>query len=99
MALNDYDAAKDPLRNVVNTQVARYGPAPSLSDTVDLTEYGVFVVVATGNITFLPVINDAADPITITGAPVGYMIPWQIRRIFATGTTATLRAVSKVFTA
>jgi hypothetical protein len=49
------------------------------------------VVVATGNVICRPV-NAGAD-ITITGAPVGMILPWHCTKIERTGTTATLATV------
>lgn len=48
-------------------------------------------VVATGNIVCRPA-NASAD-ITVTGAPVGYVLPWHCSAIRQTGTTATLATV------
>lgn len=49
------------------------------------------VVVATGNVVCRPV--DGGSDITITGAPVGMMLPWHCSAIRQTGTTATLATV------
>lgn len=49
------------------------------------------VVVATGNVVCRP-LNAGAD-ITITGAPVGMVLPWHCTKITKTGTTATLATV------
>ena len=77
------------------------GPATFGNDgaTIDLssTDYTVpatvkaIVVVATGNVVCRPV-NAGAD-ITITGAPVGMVLPWHCTKIEQTGTTATLATV------
>jgi hypothetical protein len=68
-------------------------------DTISLasTDYTVpstvkaIVVVATGNVVCRAV-NGAAD-ITITGAPVGFILPWHCLTIVKTGTTATLATI------
>ncbi len=49
------------------------------------------VVVAAGNVVCRP-LNAGAD-ITITAAPVGYILPWHCTKIESTGTTATLATV------
>lgn len=51
------------------------------------------VVVATGNILCRP-LNGGAD-ITITGAPVGMMLPWHCSVIRQSGTTAALATVAE----
>jgi hypothetical protein len=67
--------------------------------TIDLstTDYTVpdtvkaIIVVAAGNVICRPV--DAAADITITDAPVGFVLPWHCTKIEMTGTTATLATV------
>lgn len=97
MTLNTYDKSKDLLSDNIRSQVARKGTLVVPSDTDDFTNYLLVCVVVTGDVKFLPVINDTADPITMASLPVGYIIPWQVRRIFATDTTATLRTIDKVY--
>jgi hypothetical protein len=48
-------------------------------------------VVSSGNIVFRA--PDSAADITITGAPVGYVIPWHCSFIRRVGTTATLATI------
>ena len=95
-----YDPTKDP--NSGNnysagkrrTRLATKGKAITPSDTVDLTAYAAGIVVtAAGNVKYLPSGNADADTITITAAPVGYVPPHQVRRVFATGTTASLASI------
>lgn len=50
------------------------------------------VVVATGNVV-LRSVNGASD-ITVTGAPVGFVLPWHCLTIYQTGTTATLATIT-----
>lgn len=97
MALNIYNIAKDPLAGLNNSGIARLGLLIPTDDSVDLPAYVVGCVVTAGDIIFLPPINDPSDPITITAAPVGYVVPWQISRLLATGTTAVLRTLDKAF--
>lgn len=49
------------------------------------------VVVNTGTVIFRAV--DGGSDITITSAPVGYVLPWHVSVIRQTGTTATLATV------
>lgn len=58
--------------------------------TVPATVKGICVV-ATGNVV-LRAVDGSAD-ITITGAPVGYILPWHASVIRRTGTTATLATI------
>lgn len=50
------------------------------------------VVVATGDVVCRP-LRAGAD-ITITAAPVGFILPWHCVKIEQTGTTATLATVT-----
>lgn len=67
--------------------------------TIDLssTNYTVpdtvkaIVVVAEGNVVCRPV--EAGADITITSAPVGFVLPWHCVTIVRSGTTATLATV------
>lgn len=97
MVLHTYESSKDPLAGVAGTGIGRLGQIPARSDSVDLPKYVVVHVVGAGNIVFLPPNNDDADPVLITGAPVGYTVPWEVRRIYATGTTAVLRTIEKAY--
>jgi hypothetical protein len=58
------------------------------SDATDLTTYAkaLYVGVA-GDVRVLPVSNGDGAPVTFKNHPVGYA-PVQVRRVFATGTTA-----------
>lgn len=82
-------------------KTAGFGPATFGNDgaTIDLssTDYTVpdtvkaIVVVASGDVVCRP-LNAGAD-VTITGAPVGMLLPWNCSQITKTGTTATLATV------
>ena len=92
-----YDKTKDPSTGNVYAASRRkasrhpVGAVVTPSDTVDLATYAAGVVVVTaGNVRYLPSQNLDANPITITAATVGLVLPHQVRRVFATGTTATL---------
>ena len=70
------------------------GKTVTPSDTVDLAAYAAGVVVVTaGNLKVLPSQNADADAVTFTNAPVGFIPPFQVRRVFATGTTAAVASL------
>lgn len=74
----------------------RAGATITPSDTADLPTVakGLFVCAA-GNVKFTPVDNADDAPITITSAPVGLVIPWFVKRVFSTSTTATVASIDK----
>lgn len=60
------------------------------SDTVDFTSYPKGIVVtAAGNLVVLPLKGADGTYITFTAAPVGLVVPFRVRRVQATGTTAS----------
>ena len=77
------------------TTYGRRSRAITPSDTVDLPNGPVksLIVTADGDVSFLPVDNPDDDPVTITGLSVGNDVPFIIRRVLATGTTATVRTI------
>ncbi len=95
-----YDSTKDPNKGNNYSASRRRGSratkgkAIAPSDTVDLTSYasGIVVTVA-GNLKILPSGNDDADTITFNDAPVGFVPPFQVRRVCATGTTASVASI------
>lgn len=69
------------------------GGAPidlSASDFTVLNTVKAIVVVAAGNVVCTPV---GGSSITITGAPVGMLLPWHCSTITKVGTTASLATV------
>lgn len=63
--------------------------APSASDIDPYCK--AVTMTAAGNITIVPVGNEDADTITFTGCGVGFIPPYQVRRVTAcTGTFATV---------
>ncbi|UXN74489.1 hypothetical protein N8D56_04940 [Devosia sp. A8/3-2] len=62
------------------------------SDTVDLDPIAKGIqVVAAGNLVYVPAGNDpATGAIAVTDAPVGFVPIHRVRRVKATGTTATV---------
>lgn len=65
------------------------------SDTVDLDPYAKAIMLLTdGTLKILPVGNDDSKPIAWTGTlSAGFIPPYRIRRVFATGTTATFATI------
>lgn len=70
---------------------ARRGRLVTPSNTTDLPALAkTVVVVAPGNVSVLPINNPDNEPIVFTGCEMGFIVPYQIRRVLATGTTATV---------
>jgi hypothetical protein len=96
-----YDATKDPYSNSVDTDPESFGAsgaAVTPSDTVDFTTYPkAIVVTAAGNLVILPAKNadDGSHKITFTSAPVGFIPPYRVRRVFSTGTTASVATIDR----
>lgn len=96
-----YDSTKDPLRGSTAgpSQPNLFGgnsAAVTPSDTVDLTTYPkAIVVTVAGNLVVLPMkaTDDGAHLITFTAAAVGFIPPFRVRRVMATGTTASVATV------
>lgn len=64
------------------------------SDTTDLTVVAKALVCgASGNVSVIPVLNADDDVVSFANAPVGFVVPFQCRRILATGTTATVYTI------
>lgn len=91
-----YDRSKDP--NATDRGMplgfSKKGRVVTPSNGVDLDPYArAIVVVAAGDLVYLPSMNDDGDTVTVTDAPVGFNPPHQVRRVLATGTTATVVTV------
>jgi len=64
------------------------------SDTLDLDPYAkAIVVVAAGDLAYLPADNADGSIVNVVGAPVGFIPPHRVRRIMATGTDASVVTV------
>ena len=90
-----YDVTKDPYRYGGELQVNKSSVAVTPSDTVDFLSYPRNVTVLTaGNVVCLPLKNtdNAGGLVTLTALPAAYTLPFRVRRVNATGTTATLAA-------
>ena len=87
MAYNRNEAGSGPASfGVDGATISLGGGDYTVPDTVK-----AIVVVAAGDVVCRP-LNAGAD-ITITDAPVGFVLPWHCTKIEATGTTATLATV------
>jgi hypothetical protein len=75
-------------------QVNKSGVAVVPSDTVDFTSYprSVIVTVA-GTVSALPLKNADASFVNFGSLAIGTVIPFRVRRINATNTSATLVAM------
>jgi len=91
-----YQSNKDPARyqptgrNTFGNSGAPIVP----SDTVDLAVYAKSIVVTTaGNLAIIPTGNADAVSIAFVNLPVGYVVPYTIRRVLSTGTTAAVASI------
>ena len=51
------------------------------------------VLMTAGNVSFIPAGNADGDPVSFTAQAAGFIPPFVVRRVMATGTTATVRTV------
>lgn len=88
-----YDKTKDPYASHQPTPLGlgKRGVPITPDNSTDLVEYAFCMVVAAGNVVYIPALNaDSAEDVTVTDAGVGMVLPHLVRRVKATGTTATL---------
>jgi hypothetical protein len=93
-----YNSALDAYRSYVSgtEMIGRNSVAVTPSDTVDLASYPKAVVVTVaGNLVVLPLMaaDDGSHTITFTAAVVGFVVPFRVRRVLSTGTTASLATI------
>lgn len=91
-----YDDSKDPHANAAPTRETFGTKARAItpSDTVDLNPYPKAVVVsAAGNLVVLPLQNADGSTVTFTGVSPGFVVPFRVRRVMSTSTTASAIAV------
>lgn len=92
-----YDAAKDPLSGYDPTGPRSFGArgrAVTPSDTTDLDPYAkAIVVTVAGTIVILPAKNADGSTLTFQDCPVGFVPPFRVRRVLATGTTASVATI------
>lgn len=83
-------------RELLDEDAFQYGKDGAVID-LGSSDYTVpsnckgIIVVATGDVVCRP--QRASADITITGAPVGLILPWHCIKIEQTGTTATLATI------
>ncbi len=89
-----YNIANDPYSKGGELQVNRSGVAVVPSDTVDFTSYprSVVVIVA-GTVSALPLKNADSNFANFGSLAIDTVIPFRVRRINATNTSATLIAL------
>lgn len=90
-----YDAKADLYAGTKSAATfGRRGAVVVPSDSTDLAVYAkTLVVLAGGNLVILPVENDDGVTLPFTGLAAGQIVPFQVRRVLATGTTATVATV------
>jgi hypothetical protein len=72
----------------------RKSSAVTPSDTTDLPNVAKAVVcLSDGNISIIPASEADTDFVAFVGVSAGFVPPFQVRRVMATGTTATVRTV------
>jgi hypothetical protein len=90
-----YDQTKDPYFQGAEATVNRTSVAVVTSDTVDFASYPKNVTLLTaGTVSCIPLKNPDTGPGTTTFGSLlaGYTIPFRVRRINATGSSATFTA-------
>lgn len=90
-----YAHSENPAQQSGVDSFGQSGRPVTTSDTVDLSPYAKsLVVLAAGTLKILPAKNADAAPIAYTDSlPAGTIIPYRVRRVFATGTTATVATI------
>jgi hypothetical protein len=89
-----YNPANDPYRYGGELQVNKSSVAVTPSDTVDFASYPRSVVVAVaGTVSALPLKNADASFVAFGSLAIGTVLPFRVRRINATNTSATLVAM------
>ena len=89
-----YNIANDPYRYGGELQVNRTGVTVVPSDTVDFASYPRSVVVAVaGTVSALPLKNADASFVNFGSLAIGTVLPFRVRRINATNTSASLLAL------
>jgi hypothetical protein len=93
-----YDKTKDPFGPSPLDQgsqgLCTLSQAITPNDTIDLAPYVRIVGVVAGNVAILPARNADNDSFVVPIA-VGQVLPWLVRRVLATGTSATVRTAEK----
>jgi hypothetical protein len=91
-----YDSTEDPLAASARekSDFGRSSRDVTPADGSDNVEpYARVVCLTTGNISVIPVKNADAVTIDFVGVPAGYVVPFYVRRVLSTGTTATVATI------
>lgn len=91
-----YDPAQDPHATAPDALLANgsEGRVLTPSDTVDIAAYPrAVVVLQAGNLAYLPSRNADGQVLSFVNLPAGWVSPHRVRRVMATGTTATVATV------
>lgn len=96
--MTTYDPAKDPYAsfNVTPESSGNNAAVVVPSDTNDFVAYPKAIVVTNGgNLVVLPLkaLDDGAHLITFTGVATQFVPPFRVRRVMATGTTASVASI------
>ena len=87
-----YDRTKDPFASSASTPTSFGGSARTVSpsNTTDLDPYARLLVTVGGTLAVVPKrqANDTAVDLGTVAA--GFVVPFEVRRVYATGTTATV---------
>jgi hypothetical protein len=90
-----YDVSKDPYATTAAGRdgFGRKSRAVTPNDSTDLDPYARVVCVSTGNISVVPVENADNVPVPFLAVAAGFVVPFQVRRVMSTGTTATVYTI------
>lgn len=93
-----YNATKDPYKDQGRGPDTFGGNSVAVvkSDTVDFAAYPKgLVVTAAGDLVVLPLgaADDGAHLITFSAIFAGFIVPFRVRRVMATGTTASCATI------
>jgi hypothetical protein len=90
-----YDSTKDPRAAAIREKhdFGRKSRAVTPNDSTDIDPYARVVCVSTGNISVIPVENADGVPVPFLAVAAGFVVPFQVRRVMSTGTTATVYTV------
>ncbi|AZO29425.1 hypothetical protein [Mesorhizobium sp. M1B.F.Ca.ET.045.04.1.1] len=89
--------AIDPYNSTPNeTNFGQRGAQITPNDGVDLeTVSKGLVVLVSGTLVFIPADNEDDETLTYGTLPVGAIVPYFVRRVLDTGTTATVASIDK----
>lgn len=87
--------ATDPWNTTPNeTNFGQKGAQIVPSNDTDLVTVAKgLVVLAAGTLSFIPADNADDEEITYGSLPIGYVVPYFVRRVLSTGTTATVASI------